>query len=150
MTGWLAAPESQTAPDSKTSWDYLTDEQKTKRRRNISVRNQRQNRTVARLMKQISEKDIPMCIAAPSPEEEDSTAKTKIAALNGISEKFKEDSRDMMQHVLDNFDGTYRNMLEEHLYHLLEHGVDNEKKKIEYAFKREDVKELVQEMAQNL
>ena len=88
--------KSQTAPNSKTNWENLTDEQAKKRRRNQAVRNQRQNRTVARLMKQISEKDEPMCIAASEPEGEDFTATTKRAALNGISEKFKDNSREMM------------------------------------------------------
>ena len=50
-----------------------------------------------------------------------------------------------MKHVIENFDGTYKELLKETLVQLLQHGVDSKKSnKIGYEFKVEDVDDLVE------
>ena len=71
---------------------------------------------------------------APVPESESSTEQDeqeqmRIEAVNSISDEFEQDTLTKMRHILDNFDGTYREMLEKVLTEMLQVGVENETKK---------------------
>ena len=58
--------------------------------------------------------------------------------------------KDKMQNILDNFNGTYRQTIKEHVLHLLQQGVENETKKNDYNFKPEDIDDLVNFLTENL
>ena len=136
---------AQTAPNSSTPWIYLNDEQTIKRRRNQAVEKQRKKREIERFKRELKEKDEllqqPVHVYSPTDDDED----TKKEAIGQISKDFKNQMKHELEHVIKNFDGTYKELLKETLVQLLQHGVDSKKSnKIGYEFKVEDVDDLVE------
>ena len=65
-------------------------------------------------------------------------------------DKFTEGTKDKMQEVIANFDGTCREMLRETLFSMLENGVENKSKTNGHEFNREDVEDAVDFVAEQL
>ena len=48
--------------------------------------------------------------------------------MNRISDEFEQDTLTKMKHIVNNFDGKYRQMIEQLLTDMLQVGVENKKK----------------------
>ena len=65
-------------------------------------------------------------------------------------DEFSDGTKDKMQEVIANFDGTCREMLRETLFSMLKNGVENESKTNGCEFKQEDVEDIVEFVAEQL
>ena len=94
--------DKQVATTSSTNWDHLNRKQKSQRRRKQAVENQRNKRVVARLKKELAEKDELLHQPAPDPIlPEDEGEDMKRAAIKQVSTKFKDQMKHEMQHILN-------------------------------------------------
>ena len=141
---------NQTDPTSSRNWQHLTYEQSKTRQRKITVETQRTKRAINRLRSKLEEQDELMQQSVPFGFPTSDKKDLKKSVISDLSTKFKGEMKDKMQHTVDNFNDTYRQMIKEHVLHLLQHRVENEMKKNDYNFKPEDVNKMVNFVAENL
>ena len=88
----------------------------------------------------------------PVPDVDNLTEEEKLRndAVHRISDEFEQDTLTKMKHIVNNFDGTYREVLEQLLTNMLQVGVENETKKNGYEFSPSDVKPIVSLLGEQL
>ena len=152
----------QVAADSHVNHAALSCTQKVQRRENKKKEKVKLERKVVRLERNLDRlKEKLVSNEAPFINTDivvhDKRAKDFAEAADTIidheSKKFKDEMKNKLEHVLENWDGTYQELVEETLFALLEHGVDNEKKgknSKHYKFEQEDAGALVNFMREQM